>query len=504
MASRTNLPEEFLSPPDWFLGNDATASRRSGKPFFLYQSWIAQHTDRLIDSVRDARYDLVDLNMLDRPNDKQNRLRMLRFAERHPVRFHRMVMHKLAPFVDVASGLIVTLDWIPLMRHIVFAAAECGIPTILLPHESVFAKADMYYMHPTLGIRTPACDIILAWGNLQRDIFIERGYPAERIIKVGAPKFDYISKGSGSRSLVRLLGLDPAKPIVTFAAQPLDSQYDTQGARRAQMAAVNDLIDAVTLYGAQLIIRTPPSKDGIFDASLYKRVAELPSVVLDDANLYLLTPEQTIAITDVLVSINSTMLLEAALAGKVAISSKYVAFDQIWDGLNIPVAVDRQALHAQLKIAVATPAVFTAAYRTDWAADAFSIGVFDGMASSRVADIFDRMARRNQHGANGAEPDLQVLSELAPGYSPGYALGQPFAPPIEGLGTCPAREDEGGRSTYGIGGWRHLMTGPLAWVIARLGNKADVERFRKNPALFFRALSNPAYRRLGRLLYPRQ
>lgn len=55
---------------------------------------------------------------------------------------------------------------------------------------------------------------------------------------------------------------------------------------------------------------------------------------------------------------------------------------------------------------------------------------------------------------------------------------------------------------YGIFGWRHLLTAPVARGIGMIGEKADAEEFRKNPILFFRELSNPTFRKLGRLLYP--
>jgi len=55
---------------------------------------------------------------------------------------------------------------------------------------------------------------------------------------------------------------------------------------------------------------------------------------------------------------------------------------------------------------------------------------------------------------------------------------------------------------YGLMGWRHLLTEPLARAIEMVGDKADAEDFRKNPILFFRELSNPRFRKVGRLLYP--
>jgi len=55
---------------------------------------------------------------------------------------------------------------------------------------------------------------------------------------------------------------------------------------------------------------------------------------------------------------------------------------------------------------------------------------------------------------------------------------------------------------YGLLGWRHLLTEPLARIIGRIGDKGDADDFRKNPILFFRELSNPTFRKVGRVLYP--
>ncbi|WP_203423103.1 hypothetical protein [Sinorhizobium sp. BG8] len=339
---------------------------------------------------------------------------MLRYAENNPESYRRLVMHKLSPFRDIAKGVVVTMDWVPLTRHIVYAAASLGIPTILLPHESVFARESMYYVHPRFGINLPACDIILAWGDLQESIFVERGYPRERIIKLGAPKFDYISRirGRGNRSAVRLLGLDPSKPVISFAAQPLDSQYDTQSARAAQSQAIVDTIAAASTLGAQVIVRTPPSKDKIFGADVYGAIAANPNVALDDANLYILTPEETIEVSDVVMSVNSTMLLEAALSGKVAITTKYLEFDQIWDKLRIPVVRNAGELKDVLSRGLTSPQPLLDRYDTAWAATAFSNGAFDGNAANRVREVLSEIAdgRRDVHA--------------------GFALTQPFLPVV--------------------------------------------------------------------------
>ncbi len=55
---------------------------------------------------------------------------------------------------------------------------------------------------------------------------------------------------------------------------------------------------------------------------------------------------------------------------------------------------------------------------------------------------------------------------------------------------------------YGVLGWRHLMTALLAPAIRHAGNDRDVEDFRADPIGFFRGLSDPRLRLIGRMLYP--
>lgn len=55
---------------------------------------------------------------------------------------------------------------------------------------------------------------------------------------------------------------------------------------------------------------------------------------------------------------------------------------------------------------------------------------------------------------------------------------------------------------YGVLGWRHLLTAMLAPAIRQAGNDRDVEDFRADPIRFFRGLSDPRLRLIGRILYP--
>lgn len=55
---------------------------------------------------------------------------------------------------------------------------------------------------------------------------------------------------------------------------------------------------------------------------------------------------------------------------------------------------------------------------------------------------------------------------------------------------------------YGLFGWRHLLTQPISLAVSRIGNASDVEAYRRDPIRFFRELSDPNFRRIGRILYP--
>ncbi len=55
---------------------------------------------------------------------------------------------------------------------------------------------------------------------------------------------------------------------------------------------------------------------------------------------------------------------------------------------------------------------------------------------------------------------------------------------------------------YGILGWRHLLTPVVSSIIARIGHHRDTENYQEDPIQFFRELSSPRYRLIGRILYP--
>ena len=329
--------------PDWFnpyTGRELKSAIADNKKIYLYIPWIAEHTESLIDKINKTDdYVLLPFDMVSGIRNNEIRIQVSRFARDNPALYRQMIVRRLAPLRNQICGVVFTFDWAAAMRIISSVCMELDIPRILVPHESVFVDRSKYYWDITGQASLPAADVMLGWGNLQREIFSERGYSEQRMHVVGAPKFDtyknyqsYLTR----EQFCRLHGLDPDKKIILFAAQPLDSQLDQAMARASQREAIKDLITYTAEHNLQLLIRTPPSKDVIINAVLRTLMDTHAHVAVDNALCYMVTAEETLYHCDVITSINSTMLFEGLLLGKPAISMKYIEFDQIWQKVGIP------------------------------------------------------------------------------------------------------------------------------------------------------------------------
>lgn len=402
--TRPDIPASFLTTPPagtsgatqgeraiptWFQSRptpQTKAALASGKPVFLYVPWIAEHGDALISRIESDSYELLPFDMMKDVDNNDTRRTILRFARANPDLYRQMVIRRLVPIRATIAGVIVTFDWAPVMRIIVGVCKELGIPTILIPHESVFVDRDKYYWDPTSQASIPVSDVTLGWGGLQKDIFVERGYPAERFTAVGAPKFDTYHDYRPlltRKQFCTLFGLDPERKIILFASQPLDSQLDTAVARNSQRAAIADLIAYCEDNDAQLIVRLPPSKDDILGLVLRNTLLRSAHGAYDDATCYLVGPEEALYHCDVVTSVNSTMLFEGLLLGRYALSMKYVEFEQFWERAGIPAARSADEARPILDAMLAG----TWAHDEEgmrWAAGLFGVGAFDGRAADRI------------------------------------------------------------------------------------------------------------------------
>ena len=291
IASKSSI--RVWETPDWFNPNQPVIPHQD---FYGYVPWIKEHGDALIALIeKSATSPIFPISFIkDQSVDTQRRSAM-RYAVDSPEQLRHLLFSRLTPLVGRMRGMIFSFDWHPFMRLISQACKDLNIPRILIPHESVFAKRDMYYVDATSGIDRPDADIVLGWGKLQKDIFISRGYPAERIVLLGAPKFDVYSNGTKPSltraQYCRIFNLDPDKPIILFPAQPLDSQYDVTIARDSQRAIMKDLCTICLKHNWQLIIRSPPSRaSDVIGKELRERIQSEPFAQIDQSGFYRVTP----------------------------------------------------------------------------------------------------------------------------------------------------------------------------------------------------------------------
>lgn len=367
--------------------------RLSPEVAYVYFPWIQGHGDALMRKLSCKELPIAPLTIFSTALSHKERVGHKRAIQNAPDLYRRLCVRVLLSLPPTVRGVLFSMDWTPAMRQAVAACKEVGLRSILVPHEGLFADVQRYYLDPRTGADHPVCDHALVWGKLQADIFHKRGYPQERITITGAPKFDayHDYRPELSREqFCRVYRLDPERPIILFACQPLDSQFDFNVARESQQNAIRHLADYCARHETQLLIRQPPNGENVL-VNLQPLLMQLPHVQLDNPS-YVTTPEESIFHSAVVCSINSTMLFEAALLNRPSISTKYVAFDSLWEQAGGAVAVDEASLSALLdQMLSASPPVLDTCPSSRFA-KMFSPAGFDGQATQRVREALSQFA----------------------------------------------------------------------------------------------------------------
>lgn len=381
----------------------------------LYVPWIEAHTGALIKLLQAAGdVEFVPLPLLDMipGTPGTHRTKIMNLAHSRPAEFQQLLAGLLGRLTVPVNALVMTVDWCLGLRHTVQIFRDCGFPTVLVPHESVFAREELYYTEPISGINVPQAEVALLWGGLQADVFGRRGLAKERMYVLGSPKLDYICNYRSALSRTEVcarLGLDGAKPIVLFAMQPLDNQFDTPQALIEQSRAILDCLVLCQRYGWQIVVRLPPARDlAIIAPQVVQALKSSGVAAIDGAEegRHLTVPEEALFHADAVVSINSTMLLEAGLMQRPSVSLGYVACDQFWHRKGgLPLASNTQELEACLVRAMSSRVALFSEEGWGWIRWAFSAGEFDGNSARRILGfVAERWST-----ARSVEPVAQFL-----------------------------------------------------------------------------------------------
>lgn len=296
-------------------------------------------------------------------------------------------------------NLIVTMDWLPCLRYVVKKANEVGYRTFLVPHEGIMQDESLYYMYPRgKSGDIPACDVSLVWGSQQERIFKRRGYKG-KLVKVGSPKLDnHVGyEPTISRSnLLDTYGFEDV-PTILFVCQYFDTQFGSRGkALRAQMEAIKDVKNVCDKKGMNLVVRCPPGNP----SSIFSSNKSFVGNMVDDnlsfegydkgsvAN-YKVSAEDSIHLSDMTLSFNSTMVLEAAIAEKPVGIMDYFDYYKMW--------------HEKADAPLVSPDTVTGideiieedkVFNIDWASREYGIGEFDGKSLERIYSILQRGANQ--------------------------------------------------------------------------------------------------------------
>lgn len=388
---KNNNTQYYCFPTELNTDEATLLKDNEGHKIFAYIPWIDGHSYHLVQTInKNYKTQIYEINLFScrTPESRRN---IARFARNNPVEYKYFLRNKFIFLKNRLSAVIFTFDWAPVMRLIVEVCQELGIPTILIPHESIFLDEKKYYWDMTSYASMPKCDLILAWGELQKRIFIERGYPKENIHIVGSPKLDNCAKYTPAltrEQFCHFYGFNPALPIILFAAQVLDSQIDQKLAHRFQRQAIADLLEFCKINQCQLLIRQPPNGSDILDKKLREQLKTTLYAKVDHSSCYQTSPEESIFHSEIVSSINSTMLFEAIIMGKKALSVRYININSIWNDKIIPYATNKKDVFKKI-LHILTYGFIPSEDELKRLKYELGIGEFDGKSCARIHEILN-------------------------------------------------------------------------------------------------------------------
>lgn len=361
------------------------------KPTFLYLPWIKLHGDKLIDQVNSSsNYEIQPLHLA-ASMDEKLRQKMSIFSRRFPKVYKRILLEHLRPIAHHLSGFIFTFDWHPSMRILSEVCEALKIERILLLHESVFMDQDKYYYDIKTEVNTPLAEHIICWGALQKDIFSTRGVAEERLHVLGSVKLDryhHFHPTQEREDFYKACSFDSNKKVILFIMQAMDMQVDELHARAKQLEVIEDLIEYCEGKGCQLLIRTPPAKVQLLSPKFLEKIKNKKYLFCDGLDAYKIGAEDAMYYSDMIISVNSTMLFEGILLHKPVISAKYFEFEQIWDNIDFPKVTHKKELFRAIdRLLLKGLDIGEASW--SWAEKNFSHGKFDGKAALRIEHFLE-------------------------------------------------------------------------------------------------------------------
>ena len=293
--------------------------------------------------------------------------------------------------------MVVNEDYTRLPRTAVAWAKAQGVPSLHVSHAMGLIRP--YTVHKSL-----TADTLAVLGEHERQAFLDVGIAAERIVVTGNPRWDEYARAAEQvpayrEALLRQHGLSFDVPTLVFATtwvawlsanDDLEARYS--GSLRTYLQAIAGLRAQGLAFNA--VIKDRPSNARLGAA----RVAELAAEMGLGAGDYVYATEEAfgwVLASDVVISIDSNMSVEAMLAGKPAVN----LLNEIGLRMGPAFAADSGVLEVapealtECLVRLLSDAVFRQETIDKLRARAafHNLGV-DGLAARRVAELMLRMS----------------------------------------------------------------------------------------------------------------
>lgn len=346
---------------------------------FLYLDW--PFGGYVFDELKGGqnRIELIKFSLFDVFKIDDRRLISVAYAHDLEKYCQTIVDYIKVNYTDGIQGFLISHDWLNVHQVIVKIFQQLDIPTILLTHEGVFQNRTIFYES-----KAPISDLALVWGELHKEIFVERGFPANKIYPVGSIKLNNMKNFSCDLSreeFFQKTGLDAHKKTIIYCCQLCDAQWGCQEtALYYQRKQIEDIVSICLKKGYNCIIRNSPAHPAmVMSPEFIDCLQKNKNVFVDGYDLdgiaksrYQVSIGDSIFYSDLVIGMNTTVQLEAVLIQKPTMIVRYFDFDAVWQReLGLEVASDHHTLENLIeklivKDVFSIPAGFQKKFNTDY------------------------------------------------------------------------------------------------------------------------------------------
>lgn len=249
----------------------------------LRDEWILDSND----SEFQSRFKLDGVNMWPALKDRFWLYYALQFprAARY-VETTRQVLRAERPGVVFVKG-----DGPIPNRTFVTVANDNNVPTMILQHGK--GQSSRRFSVPSRHVAV--------WGELGAEFYSQKGQDSEDVTVTGAPHFDALQETSFDESEIRSnLGIPATHDVVMLASQTYSKDI--------RQRILDVLVESVESRTDVTLLLRPHPRDETTLLEKYDRTADVPTVRASDTNIH-----DLIAVSDVVCSVDSTVLFEAGL-----------------------------------------------------------------------------------------------------------------------------------------------------------------------------------------------